>query len=155
MMENIQKVLLELGAGFSFVGRQVPVEVGGETYFLDLLFYHLKLRCFVVVELKAGKFLPEYAGKMQFYLSAVNATMKHPDDQQSIGMILCRTKHKLAVEYTLGDVNKPIAVASYVTKAAQDLPADLKGKLPTVEELETELSLLDDRSREDPHEPSP
>src|SRR5512135_347332 len=101
---HIRKFLIELGAGFAFVGQQVRLEVGGEDFYLDLLFYHLKLRCFVVVELKATAFKPEYAGKMNFYLSAVDDLMHHPDDRPSIGIILCKSKNNIVAEYALRDL---------------------------------------------------
>jgi len=144
MVEHIQKVLLELGSGFAFVGRQYPIEVSGETYFIDLLFYHLQLGCFIVVELKGGKFLPEYAGKMNFYLAAINDTLNHPGQAPAIGMILCKTKDKLIVEYALSGSNMPIGVASYITKSMDELPKEIRRKLPTVKELEQELSIVEE-----------
>lgn len=137
LVDHVRKFLLELGAGFAFVGQQVHLDVGGDDFYLDLLFYNLKLRCFVVVELKNGPFKPEYAGKMSFYLSAVDDRMRHTDDQSSVGIILCRSKNKLVAEYALRDVRKPIGVSAFrLTKA---LPAELKGTLPSVGELEDEL----------------
>ena len=137
LVDHLRKFLLELGAGFAFVGRQVPVEVGGDAFYIDLLFYNLKLRCFVVIELKNGPFKPEYAGKMSFYLSAVDERMRHEDDQASVGIIVCRSKNKLVAEYALRDVRKPIGVSAFrLTKA---LPQRLKGTLPSVGELEDEL----------------
>ncbi|TNE51793.1 MAG: DUF1016 domain-containing protein [Deltaproteobacteria bacterium] len=138
LVHHIRDFLLELGKGFAFVGNQVHLEVGGEDYYVDLLFYHLHLRCFVVVELKSGKFLPEYAGKMSFYLSAVDHLMKHPDDQSSIGIILCRGKNQTVVEFALQDNSKPMGVAEYELTRA--LPAELQTSLPTIEQLELELS---------------
>ena len=142
MTAHIQKVLLELGSGFTFVGRQYPIEVSGETYFIDLLFYHLQLGCFIVVELKGGKFLPEHAGKMNFYLAAINDTLKHPGRAPAVGMILCKTKDKLTVEYALSGSTMPIGVASYITKSMDELPRDMQRKLPTIEELEMELGIV-------------
>lgn len=139
LVEHIQKFLLELGVGFAFVGRQVHLEVGGDDYFLDLLFYHLKLRCYVVVDLKTTAFKPEYAGKMNFYLSAVDDSMRHPDDQPTIGLLLCRENNRLTVEYALRDVKKPIGVAEWTTKLVESLPATLRDALPSVEDLEKEL----------------
>ena len=139
LLAHIRKFLLELGAGFAFVGQQVHVEVAGEDFYLDLLFYHLRLRCYVVVDLKTGPFKPEFAGKMNFYLSAVDDQMRHPDDKPSIGLILCKTRSKIVAEYALRDVAKPIGVARYVTKLIATLPAGLKGQLPTIAELEQEL----------------
>lgn len=138
LVKHITSFLLELGAGFSFVGRQVHLEVEGEDFFIDLLFYHLKLRCYVVIELKATKFKPEYAGKLNFYLSAVDATMRHESDNPSIGLILCKDRKGLIAEYALKDISKPVGVSEYQLVAA--IPENLKGSLPTVEELEAEFS---------------
>ena len=134
----MEKFLLELGAGFAFVGRQYHLEVGEQDFYIDLLFYHLKLRCFVVIELKDKEFKPEYAGKMNFYLSAIDDTVKHPNDNPSIGLILCKTKNNVLAEYTLRDMTKPIGLAEY--KLENSLPEDLKTNLPTIAELEDELS---------------
>ena len=139
LMEHVQKFLLELGAGFAFVGRQVRLDGGGEEFSVDLLFYHLKLRCFVVVDLKAGGFKPEHAGKMNFYLSAVDAEMRHPDDAPSIGLLLCKAKNRIVVEYALRGIEKPIGVADWQTQIVKSLPRELEGALPTVEEIEAEL----------------
>jgi len=141
LLAHIRKFLLELGAGFAFVGQQVPLEVGGEEYVIDLLFYHLKLRSYVVIELKATKFKPEYAGKMNFYLSAVDDLWRHPDDQPSIGVILCKAKDEVAVEYALRDLAKPVGVSSYITKLVESLPPALQGSLPSTEEWEQELKV--------------
>lgn len=138
LTKHIQKFLLELGQGFAFVGNQYHLEVGDEDYYLDLLFYHLKLRCYVVIELKSGKFKPEYAGKMNFYLSVLDDKLKHETDNPSIGLILCKDKSKITAEYALKDVNKPIGLANYIT--TEIMPEQLKGSLPTIEELERELS---------------
>lgn len=140
LVAHIQKVLLELGAGFAFVGRQVPLKVGRKEYFLDLLFYHLKLRCYVVVELKMEPFEPEHAGKMNFYLTAVDEQLRHPDDKPSIGLLLCKDNDKLVVEYALRDVAKPIGVAEWRTRLVATLPKGLRGTLPSVKEIERELS---------------
>ena len=137
LLDHLRKFLLELGVGFAFVGSQYPLEVGGEDFRIDLLFYHLKLRCFVVIDLKMGAFQPEYAGKMNFYLSAVDDLLRHPADQPSIGVILCKSKNAVVAEYALRDTAKPIGISKYL--ATVKLPADLKGSLPTVEELEAEL----------------
>jgi len=137
LIARIRDFLLELGVGFAFVGSQVHLEVGGEDFYLDLLFYHLKLRCYVVIELKTGEFKPEYAGKMNFYLSAVDDLFRHPDDRPSIGIILCKSKNKVIVEYALRDTTKPIGVSSY--RLTRALPEELKESLPSVEELEREL----------------
>jgi predicted nuclease of restriction endonuclease-like (RecB) superfamily len=120
LVQHITHFLIELGAGFAFVGRQVPLEVGGNDFFIDLLFYHLKLRCYVVVELKAGSFKPEHTGKLGFYLSAVDAQIKHPDDQPTIGLLLCKSKNTVVAEYALRDSNKPIGFScSNVISARQ------------------------------------
>lgn len=137
LVDHIQKFLLELGVGFAFVGRQVHLEVEGDDFYIDLLFYHLRLRCYVVIELKNGPFKPEYAGKMNFYLSAVDDRLRHKDDQPSIGMILCRSRKKLIAEYALRDTHKPIGVSAY--KLTKALPEKLKGTLPTIKDLEAEL----------------
>lgn len=137
LVAHIQKFLLELGVGFAYVGNQYPLEVDGEDYFIDLLFYHLKLRCYVVIELKAGKFKPEYAGKMNFYLSAVDDLLRHPDDAPSIGLILCKEKKQVAVEYSLRNTSTPIGVSGY--QITETLPDEFKASLPTVEEIEQEL----------------
>lgn len=141
LVKHITRFLIELGKGFSFVGRQYPIQVSDSEYFIDLLFYHLHLRCFVVIELKAGKFKPEYAGKLNFYLSAVDSQVKHPTDQPSIGLILCKTKDSIEAEYTLRDIQKPIGISEYMLTHA--LPKELENELPTVEQLENQLSRLD------------
>jgi predicted nuclease of restriction endonuclease-like (RecB) superfamily len=137
LLEHVRQFLLELGVGFAFVGSQYHLEVGGQDFYLDLLFYHLRLRCYVVIDLKIAEFQPEFAGKMNFYLSAVDEQLKHKDDQSSIGIILCKTKNKVIVEYALRDTNKPMGVSTY--QLTESLPKQLKGSLPTVEELEAEL----------------
>lgn len=138
LLDHIRQFLLELGVGFAFVGSQYPLEVAGHDFRLDLLFYHLKLRAFIVVDLKAGPFKPEYAGKMNFYLSAVDDQLKHPTDQSSIGLILCKAKDQIIVEYALRDTAKPMGIAEF--RLFEKLPARLKRSLPTIEELEEELS---------------
>ena len=140
LVDHIVKFLLELGAGFAFVGRQVHLEVDDEDYYLDLLFYQVRLHCFVIVDLKVGRFKPEYAGKMNFYLSAVDDQLRTPQDHPSIGLILCRHRKVMTVEYALRDIRKPVGVAEWQTKLVKALPKELKGSLPTVEELEQELS---------------
>lgn len=144
LADHIQKFLTELGQGFAFVNRQQRLEIAGKDYYIDLLFYHLKLRCYVVVELKATAFDPRDAGQMSFYLSAVDDLLRHPDDQPTIGMILCQTKERVVVEYALRDNLKPIGVASYETKIMESLPDNLKGSLPTVEEIEAEFTKRSD-----------
>ncbi len=134
---HIRKFLLELGVGFSFVGSQHHLEVGGDDFYIDLLFYHLHLRCYVVIDLKVREFKPEYAGKMNFYLSAVDDLLRHPDDQPSIGIILCKGKNKVVAEYSLRDIKKPDGVTSF--QIAESLPEELQGKLPSIKELELEL----------------
>lgn len=137
LVDHIQKFLLELGSGFAFVGRQYVLEIAGEDYRLDLLFYHLRLRCYVVIELKATPFIPEYAGKMNFYLAALDDLLKHPTDQPSIGIILCKTKKSLIVEYALRNTTTPMGIAEF--RHLESLPEELKGSLPTIEELEAGL----------------
>lgn len=151
LLDHLRQFLLELGSGFSFVGSQVPLEVGGEDYHLDLLFYHLKLRVFIVAEVKAGPFRPEYVGKMNFYLSAVDDLLRHPSDQPSIGLILCRSKEGIVVEYALRDIGKPMGIAEF--RLTESLPDSLRSTLPSIEELESEL---DARTQDDgtSHEPS-
>lgn len=137
LIRHMEKFLIELGSGFSFVGRQYHVEVGGDDFYIDLLMYHLKLRSFVVIELKTDKFKPEYAGKMNFYLSAVDELLKHSSDNPSIGLILCKTKNQVQAEYALRDLSKPIGLAEY--RLDEAIPADLKAELPTIAELEDYL----------------
>ncbi len=139
LIDHIQKFLIELGEGFAFIGRQYRIEIDNEDSFIDLLFYHLKLRCYFVVELKATAFDPRDAGQMNFYLSAVDSLLKHPTDNPSIGILLCKTKSKIKAEYALRDINKPIGITSYETKLVESLPKDLKSCLPTIEEIEAEL----------------
>lgn len=141
LLDHIQKFLLELGVGFAFVGRQYHIEVDSEDYYIDLLFYHVHLRCYVVIDLKVEPFKPEFAGKMNFYLSAVDDKLRHPEDKSSIGLLLCKERNRLTVEYALRDVRKPIGVAEWQTKLVESLPKELKGKLPTVKEIEAELRL--------------
>ena len=131
---------MELGVGFAFVGRQVHLEVGGEDFYLDLLFYHLKLRCFVVLDLKMEAFKPEFAGKMNFYLTAVDEQMRHANDHPTFGLLLCKEKNRLTVEYALRDMMKPIGVAEWKTRLVESLPKKLRGALPSVEDLEKELA---------------
>ena len=145
LADHIQRFLLELGVGFAFVGRQYPLEVGGEDFYLDLLFYHLRLRCFVVIDLKVHEFTPEHAGKMNFYLSAVDDILKHQDDAPSLGLILCKSKNRIVVEYALRDFRKPIGVASYELQLLESLPRELRGKLPTTRQIEAELNAVSDQ----------
>ncbi len=138
LVRHLEKFLLELGQGFAFVGRQYHLEVSDKDFYLDLLFYHLKLRCFIVVELKKGEFKPEYAGKMNFYCSVVDDQLRNEADQSTIGLILCQTKDRILAEYSLRDIHKPIGISDYELTRA--LPDNLKSSLPTVEEIEAELA---------------
>ncbi|MFA6010156.1 MAG: PDDEXK nuclease domain-containing protein [Desulfobacteraceae bacterium] len=142
LVEHIAKFLLELGKGFAFVGRQYHLEVGESDYYLDLLFYHIKLKCYVVIELKNTKFIPEYAGKLNFYLSAVDSLLKAEDDNPTIGILLCRDKNKIETEFALRDINKPMGVSEFTL--TEVLPDELKGSLPTVEEIEEDMKQLND-----------
>ncbi|MBA2735294.1 MAG: DUF1016 domain-containing protein [Pyrinomonadaceae bacterium] len=137
LLQHLKEFLLELGVGFAFVGSQYHLEIGEQDFYIDLLFYHLKLRCYVVIELKNVEFKPEFAGKMNFYLSAVDDLLKHADDCASIGLILCKTKNKIVVEYALRDTAKPIGISEF--QLTESLPENLRGKLPTIEEIEAEL----------------
>ncbi len=137
LVQHVSRFLLELGAGFAYVGRQVPLEVGGDDFFIDLLFYHLKLHCYVVVELKAGAFKPEHAGQLNFYLTAVDEQLKSALDAPTIGLLLCKTRNRVVAEYALRDSNKPIGVAEYQLVAS--LPEELQSSLPTIEQIEQEL----------------
>ncbi len=137
LIEHITKFLLELGAGFAYMGRQVPIQVGERDFYLDLLFYHTRLHCYVVIELKTGEFEPEHAGKLNFYLKAVDESMKNKKDEPTIGILLCKHKDKLVAEYALSDVHKPIGVSEY--QLTQSLPDNLKSSLPSVEEIEAEV----------------
>lgn len=138
LVKHVTDFLLELGAGFAFVGRQVLLDVGGDEFFLDLLFYHLKLRRYVVIELKAGKFKPEHLGKLGFYLTAVDAQMKHPQDGPTIGLLLCKSKNKVVAEYALRDKTQPLGVAEY--QLVESLPPELQSSLPSIEQIERELA---------------
>lgn len=140
LLAHIQKFLLELGRGFAFVGRQYPLEVSNKEYFLDLLFYHLTLRCYIVIDLKKGDFKPEYAGKMNFYCSAVDDLLRHEHDVSTIGLILCQTKDRVLAEYSLRDIHKPIGVADYELTRA--LPKELASSLPSIEDIEAEMQSL-------------
>lgn len=142
LIQHITQFLLELGKGFAFVGRQYHLEIAGNDYYIDLLFYHVTLKCYVVVELKNRKFIPEYAGKLNFYLSAVDSLLKRDDDHPTIGLLLCRDKNNIEVEFALRDVNKPMGVSEYTL--VETLPDNLKGALPTVEEIEQDLQKLQD-----------
>lgn len=137
LVENITKFLLELGSGFAYVGKQVPLQVGDKEYAIDLLFYHLKLRAYVVIELKATEFEPEFAGKLSFYLSAANDLLKHPTDNPTIGLMICKNKNNIIVEYALKNINQPIGVSEY--ELTKQFPEQFRSSLPTIEEIENEL----------------
>lgn len=138
LVRHVTEFLLELGAGFAYVGRQVHVEVGGDDFFLDLLFYHLKLRSYVVVELKGGKFKPEHLGQLGFYMTAVDAQVKAADDNPTIGLLLCKSKNEVVAEYALRDMARPLGVAEY--QLMESLPEPLQTSLPTIEQIERELA---------------
>ena len=137
LVQHVTAFLLELGAGFAFVGRQVLLDVGGDEFFIDLLFYHLKLRCYVVIELKGGKFKPEHLGQLGFYLTAVDRQVKHAQDNPTIGLLLCKSKNKVVAEYALGDKTQPMGIAEY--KLLESLPAELQTSLPSIEQIEREM----------------
>ncbi len=141
LMRHIESFLVELGQGFSMVGRQYHLEVGNKDYYIDLLFYHLKLRCFIVIELKAGEFSARDTGQLNFYLSAVDDLLRHPGDNPTIGLLLVKEKKNVTAEYALRRVTSPIGVASYETKLVESLPKELKGSLPSVKEIEAELEV--------------
>jgi predicted nuclease of restriction endonuclease-like (RecB) superfamily len=141
LVRHVTGFLLELGAGFAFVGRQVLLDVGGEEFFIDLLFYHLKLRCYVVVELKSGRFRPEHLGQLGFYLTAVDRQVKSGQDNPTIGLLLCKSKNRIVAEYALGDKNQPMGIAEY--QLLQSLPESLQASLPSVEQIERELAVGD------------
>ncbi len=138
LVNHLERFLLELGAGFAFLGRQVHLEVEEEDFYIDLLFYHIKLHCFVAIELKRGKFKPEYVGKMNFYLNAVDNLMRSPDDKPSLGLILCQERKRIVAEYTLGGMTKPMGVSEY--EVIRTLPEEYGSNLPTIEDIEKELS---------------
>jgi len=140
LIEYISKFMLELGKGFAYIGRQVPVNIGETARFIDLLFYHVRLKCYVVVELKNTKFIPEYAGKLNFYLSAIDSLLKQADDKPTIGILLCRDKDNIEAEFALRDINKPIGVSEF--ELTETLPENLKSSLPTIEEIEAELEKM-------------
>ncbi|KAF0204095.1 MAG: hypothetical protein FD173_1643 [Gallionellaceae bacterium] len=144
LIGHLEKFLLELGQGFAFVGRQYHLEVGDQDFYIDLLFYHLKLRCFVVIELKRGAFKPEYAGKMNFYCSVVDDVLKHEADAPAIGLILCQEQNKVLAEYALRGMDKPIGISTFdLTRA---LPTELKSSLPSIEQIERELVDVDSKN---------
>jgi len=141
LVKHVTQFLLELGAGFAFVGRQVLLQVGEEEFFIDLLFYHLKLRCYVVIELKADKFKPEHLGQLGFYMTAVDRQMKVKEDAVTIGLLLCKSKDKVVAEYALGDKSQPMGIAEY--KLLESLPVPLQTQLPSIEDIERELQGFD------------
>lgn len=137
LVKHITEFLLELGKGFAFIGRQYKIEISESDYFIDMLFYHMELRSYIVIELKSGKFKPEHAGKLNFYLSAVDSQLKREDDNQTIGILLCKDKDKIEAEYALRDINKPMGISEY--RLTESIPEIIKPKLPTIEELENQL----------------
>ncbi len=137
LVDHFSRFLLELGAGFAYLGRQVPLNVGSREFFLDLLFYHTKLHCHVVVELKTSDFEPEHAGKLNFYLKAVDAQLRGPEDKPTVGLLICKSKDKLVVEYALSDIRKPIGVSEY--RLTRTLPKKIQSSLPAISEIEREL----------------
>lgn len=137
LVRDITKLLLELGTGFAFVGNQYHLNVGGDDFYIDLLFYNLNLRCYVVIELKTGNFKPEYAGQLNFYLSAVDGILKKEHDNPSIGLLLCKSKNNLVAEYSLKDISKPIGVSEY--KVTSNLPDDLEDQLPSIEDIQKRI----------------
>ena len=140
LLKHLRDLLLELGRGFAFIGSQVPVEVDGETFYIDLLFYHVRLHCYFVIELKTGRFRPEWAGKLSFYLSAVDNLMRSSHDGRSMGLLLCESHRKTIVEYTLQNIDKPIGVSSY--RVTRELPATIREQVPTVEDLQEIIGKL-------------
>ncbi len=147
LTKHITEFLIELGKGFAYVGRQYHIKVSEKDYYIDLLFYHLDLRCYVVIELKAGIFKPEHTGKLNFYLSAVDTLIKRKDDNPTIGILLCKKKDRIEAEFALRDINKPIGISDYLLTKA--IPDEIKTKLPTVEQLENELSELEDKNKKE------
>jgi predicted nuclease of restriction endonuclease-like (RecB) superfamily len=146
LVQHVTQFLLELGAGFAFVGRQVLLQVGEEDFFIDLLFYHLKLRCYVVIELKAGKFKPEHLGQLGFYMTAVDKQVKTEQDSATIGLLLCKSKDKIVAEYALGDKSQPMGIAEF--KLLESMPANLQTQLPSIEAIERELQGHDGAANE-------
>ena len=138
IINNIRAFLLEMGGDFSFIGNQYHLDVGGDDYYIDLLLYHRRLRCLIVIDLKIGEFIPEYAGKMQFYLTTLDETMKLPEENPSIGIIICKSKNRTRVEYTLKSSNKPIGVATY--SFYESLPEEMRSLLPSPDEIAAIIS---------------
>lgn len=141
IIDHLEKFLLELGQGFAFVGRQVHMEVGDDDFYIDLLFYHLRLRCYVVIELKAGKFKAGHVSQLNMYMNIVDDLMRHPDDKPTIGLLLVKEKNKTMAKYALSGYTKPIGVAGWERQITESLPENLKSSLPTIEEIEAELSV--------------
>lgn len=141
LVAHITKFLLELGKGFAFVGQQFHIEIAENDYYIDMLFYHIKLKCYVVIELKNTKFIPEYAGKLNFYLSAIDSLIKQEEDKPTIGILLCRDKNNIEAEFALRDINKPMGISEF--QFTEILPEELKSSLPTIEEIEAELKNID------------
>ena len=137
LVKDITKLLLELGTGFAFLGNQYHLNVGGDDFYIDLLFYNLNLRCYIVIELKTGEFKPEYAGQLNFYLSAVDCMLKKDNDNSSIGLLLCKSKNALVAEYALKDMSKPIGVSEY--KITNSLPEGLSRQLPSIEDIQKRI----------------
>lgn len=137
LVQDVTKLLLELGTGFAFLGNQYHLDVGGDDFYIDLLFYNLNLRCYMVIELKTGEFKPEYAGQLNFYLSAVDGLVKQPQDNPTIGLLLCKSKNNLVAEYSLKDMSKPIGVSEY--RVTSSLPAELEKQLPSVEDIQNRI----------------
>ncbi len=138
LIAHITRFLLELGAGFAFVGRQFRLEVGGDEFFIDLLFYHTRIKCYVVIELKATAFKPEHIGQLNFYLSAIDAQVKAEDDKPTIGLLLCKKQNRLVAQYAVNGIDKPIGIAEF--QLLRDLDVNLASRLPSIEEIEAELS---------------
>ena len=147
LTENITKFLLELGSGFAFVGKQYKLIVGGDEFRIDLLFYHIKLKCYVVVELKATEFKPEFAGKLSFYTSVVDGEIKDKNDNPTIGILICKSKNDLVVEYALKDINKPLGISQY--ELTEILPKEYKSSLPSIEEIEAQFENEDLKAVDD------
>ena len=145
LTKHITEFLLELGKGFAFLGRQFKIEISENDYFIDMLFYHVELRCYVIIELKSGKFSPEYAGKLNFYLSAIDSQLRKKDDNPSIGILLCKRKDRIEVEYALRDINKPMGISEY--RLTDAIPENFKTKLPSIEEIESELENKIEKNR--------
>ena len=140
LIKHMEKFLIEFGSGFAFVGRQYKLEIGDDEFYIDLLFYHLKLRCFIVVELKKGKFKPEYSGQVNFYCSAIDGILAQKDDKPTIGLILCQEKNEIVAEYSLKNMTQPIGISEY--QLTEVLPKEFESSLPTIEEIEQELKQI-------------